>query len=142
MGTYVLLILLTICPRLSRQGPEIAEEKGVEYLLDKSVDPCDDFFQYACSSKNRGQKFPYAREEIIQNLAELVTKASGKYRGLKNFYASCVSIPMQFSTEKVAEYCITIGGSCPAEELKKFGVVYESFRESVTKKNPRKSEKL
>ena len=103
---------------------EISEERSwlytkerVEYLLDKSVNPCEDFFSYACSRKNRGKKFPYAREKITQDLTKLVEEAAGKFSFVKVFYDSCLSIPTQFSTEDVAEYC-TIDGTCTEEQLR------------------------
>ena len=100
----------------------------VNYLIDNSVDPCDDFFRYAC--KQTGEEYPYAREEVSQNLTELIEEASGEFSFLKDFYDSCVSITTQFSTEQVAQYCLH-DGKCPKEELKKFGIVYQQFREKV-----------
>ena len=102
----------------------------VKYLIDNSVDPCDDFFQYACSTKNRGKEFPFTRKELTENLTKLVVEASGDYGFLKDFYDSCVSIPTQFSTAEVAAYCIH-DNKCTKEELEKFGTVYQQFRENI-----------
>ena len=102
----------------------------IKYLIDTSVDPCEDFFQYACSSKNRGKEYPYAREDITLNMTELVLNASGDFSFLKDFYDSCVLISNQFSTEEVAKYCMS-DNSCDKEELLKFGSIYQDFREKA-----------
>ena len=39
----------------------------VEYLIDSSVDPCEDCFQYACSKKNRGKELPYMLGRKLYN---------------------------------------------------------------------------
>ena len=96
--------------------------KRIEYLLDNSVDPCEDFFQYACSSKHRGKEFPYARKEVIQNLTKLIVEATGEYSFLKDFYDSCVSIPSRFSKEKVAKYCLE-DNKCSKKELESYNIV-------------------
>ena len=105
-------------------------EERVQYLLDTSVDPCEDFFQFACNSKKRGKKYPYAREDVTLNLTELVVEASGEFSFLKDFYQSCVSISTQFSTEDVAQYCLQ-DKKCPKEELEKFGSIYVEFQQHV-----------
>ena len=102
----------------------------IKYLLDNSVDPCEDFFQYACSNKNRGKEFPYGGKEVTQNLTKLIVEASGDFSFLKNFYDSCVSITSKFSTEDVAANC-TYDNKCPKEELEKFNIVYQQFREDI-----------
>jgi len=103
-------------------------KERVEYLLDNSVDPCEDFFQYACSNKNRGQDYPYSRKRVSQNLTKLIVEASGDFSFLKDFYESCISITDQFTKEEVAAYCIS-DNNCPKEELEKFGSIYQNFRE-------------
>jgi len=105
-------------------------ELRIGYLLDDSTDPCEDFFQYACSSKKRGKEFPYARKEVTLNLTELVVTASGEFVFLKDFYQSCVSISEQFPTIDVAEYCL-MDDYCPKEELSRFGAIYQKFRENA-----------
>jgi len=144
MMISVLVFLLIHCLMFSMQRAAISHQQGshcnskdcernaerVNYLIDNSVDPCDDFFQYACNSNKRGKEFPYAREEVTQNLTELIEEAAGEFSFLKDFYDSCVSITSKFSTEQVAEYC-THDGKCTQEELKKFGIVYPRFREKA-----------
>ena len=49
-------------------------EERIGYLIDNTVAPCDDFFQYACSSKKRGKEFPYARKDVTLNLTDLIVK--------------------------------------------------------------------
>jgi len=114
---------------LQQQNSQDNAER-IKYLLDNSVDPCEDFFQYACSSKNRGKEFPYGRKEVTQNLTQLIVEASGDFSFLKNFYDSCVSITSKFSTEEVAANC-TYDNKCPKEELEKFNIVYQQFREDI-----------
>ena len=60
--------------------------------MDWEVDPCDDFFQFACSSKKRGRDYPNARATITKNLTDLIIGASGNFTFIKHFYESCVSI--------------------------------------------------
>jgi len=148
MGKSALFVLLLNCLRFTIQRAAIREishqdsqcsskvcernTERIKYLLDDSVDPCEDFFQYACSSKNRGKEFPFPKDEVVQNLTKLVVEASGEFGFLKDFYDSCVSIKSQFSTEEVAEYC-THDDKCPKEELEKFGTIYQQFRENIQK---------
>jgi len=89
-------------------------EERIGYLIDETVEPCEDFFQYACSSKKRGKIFPYAREDVTLNLTDLIVKTSGDLSFLKDFYESCVSISEQFTTEEVAQYCLKI---CPLFDI-------------------------
>ena len=112
----------------SKDSEKSAER--IKYLIDNSIDPCEDFFQYACSSKNRGKEYPYGRKEVTQNLTKLIVEATGDFSFLKNFYDSCVSITSKFSTEAVAAYCLH-DNNCPKEELEKFNIVYQQFREDI-----------
>ena len=105
-------------------------EERIGYLIDSSVDPCEDFFQYACSSKKRGTEFPYAREDVTLNITELVIKATGYFSFLKDFYQSCVTISTQFSIGDVVTYCLN-DNKCPKEELAKFGFIYLDFQQHV-----------
>ena len=115
---------------LQQQNSQSNSKERIEYLIDNSVDPCEDFFQYACSNKNRGKEFPYGRKEVTQNLTKLIEEVSGDFSFLRDFYDSCVSITSQFSTEDVVAYCIH-DNKCPKEELEKFNIVYQQFREDI-----------
>ena len=37
----------------------------IKFLIDASVDPCDDFFAFACSEKTRGNKLPKTRRKNV-----------------------------------------------------------------------------
>merc|ERR1711892_65687 len=108
----------------------LTNEERIGYLIDNTVAPCDDFFQYACSSKKRGKEFPYARKDVTLNLTDLIVKASGDFSFLRDFYKSCVSVSDQFSTEEVTQYCLN-DNVCDKEELTKFGNIYQQFRERI-----------
>lgn len=61
---------------MTPQGSVHTNEDRIGYLLDKTVDPCESFYQFACSNKKRGRPYPYARPKIIQDLQQLIRKDS------------------------------------------------------------------
>ena len=98
--------------------------------MDTSVNPCEDFFQYACNTKKRGKKVPFSREDISVDLVDLISTAPKEYSFIKEFYDSCLSITKQFSTSQVIEYCLG-DDDCQEEELQKFGQIYVEFLNKI-----------
>ena len=64
----------------------------IEYLLDRTKDPCEDFYQFSCSNDKRQKTNPHEVPKLQPNLAMLVSQAEGEFSFIKNFYKSCVSL--------------------------------------------------
>ena len=112
----------------------LKNKERIEFLLDPSVDPCEDFFQFACNSNKRGKEFPYSREDVSVDLPKLLKNASEDYNFLKRFFDSCLSVTeqSQFSNREVLTYCLQ-DEDCRDEELKKFGTIYLDFKNKIEK---------
>ena len=92
-----------------------------------SVDPCDDFFRFACKPATKGisASAPKTNEPLL-TLKQLVKNPPEGFEYVKTFYQSCTRISTGFTSEEVLYTC-TAGGDCSDEKLEPFGRVYKDF---------------
>ena len=109
-------------------GPECDEMgKLLNYLIDPTVDPCDDFFAYACSVKARGTPSPITPIELADHKTLIQFPPEG-YDYIREFYQSCTAIEDGYTTEQVFfASCIKNDGECTEEEMKQYGDIYVQF---------------
>ena len=98
----------------------------MEHLVDFTVDPCDDFFAFACSAKTRGSPLPVT-PIILEDEESLVKSPPQGYAYIKKFYQSCTSISDGFTTEEVFADCIKDDGKCTEREVEEYGDIYVQF---------------
>ena len=100
--------------------------KLMENLIDLTVDPCEDFFAFACSAKTRGTPLPVTPIELVDEEALVKSPPEG-YEYIKKFYQSCTSISDGFTTEEVFADCIKEDGKCTEREVEEYGDIYVQF---------------
>ena len=94
-------------------------------LVDMSVDPCEDFFSFACNSATRGSKIPPVAEPLM-DLEQLVMNPPAGFDYVKKFYQSCNNISTEHTSLEVLFAC-TSTGDCSEERLARSGQVYIDF---------------
>ena len=67
----------------------------MEHLVDFTVDPCDDFFAFACSAKTRGNPLPVT-PIILEDEESLVKSPPQGYAYIKKFYLKCLGKQQSF----------------------------------------------
>jgi len=98
----------------------------MENLIDLTVDPCQDFFAFACSAKTRGTPLPVTPIDLVDEEALVKSPPEG-YEYIKKFYQSCTSISDGFTTEEVFEDCVRDDGKCTEREVEEYGDIYVQF---------------
>ena len=90
-----------------------------------TVDPCEDFFQFACKPAAFQTEVPPVRPPLL-TFEQLVKKPPAGFDFVKTFSDSCMNISDRFSSLEVLYNC-TANGICLDEEIKPFGQVYVDF---------------
>ena len=98
----------------------------MENLIDLTVDPCQDFFAFACSAKTRETPLPVTPITLVDEEA-LVKDPPEGYEYIKKFYQSCTSISDGFTVEEVFADCIKDDGKCTEREVEEYGQIYVQF---------------
>ena len=93
----------------------------LEKQVDRHLDPCEDFFQFACGANTSPPKV-----EDMDSFLDLVRNPPEAYGFVKKFYRSCTNIYTGFTTEQVLLECIK-DGQCNDEELETYGFIFKDF---------------
>lgn len=96
----------------------------LEGFIDQTVNPCEDFFAYACSSKTRGSDLP---GKMLKDEDTLIKFAPKEFKYVEKFYRSCTNISDGYSAEELFASCIRGDINCTEDGLKQYGDIYVHF---------------
>jgi len=97
----------------------------VDFLMDKDIDPCEDFFAFSCRASGRGVKPPPEKEPLFK-FVDLVKHPPEGFEYIKNFYKSCTIVGTGWTTEEILFECME-DGQCTEEELQEWGHIFPLF---------------
>ena len=110
-------------PCVGDECEKLAEQ--LKNVIDINVDPCQDFFAFACSSRPQVTPIQMLEDET------LAKDPPQGYEYINKFYRSCIEISDFYTVEEVFAECTEGDGRCTERELKEHGAIYIQFLHKI-----------